>query len=202
MKKNLLLNKLNIKRAAFITAVIFICVCFTACADDGTKTVKSYFDALNKADYTTAGKLLGDEHFYDEIINLDSDTLTYYEFRDAELFIELVYGSLEVEITESRATDYGYEVEGIVKAYNVEEVNLYHMNMSEEITSSVEYLNLNDYEKYIMLCETLEEIYRGMNENLYKIATPLTFSVKRNDDGWYIEPTNTLMDAISGGDNK
>ncbi len=182
-----------------IVVAVLSCSLFSCAQNEAEKTVLSYFNALNDLDFTKAGEYLGNKDAYSSIINeTENESSGIYEQLVSKQFVSIVYKNVSIKIIKTEQQGDICLVSCIVSAYSTDEINEFFRNKTQSVLQSEAYINSEESDKYIMLCESVENIFLKAQEQLVKKDTEITIKVKKDNDAFVIIPEKQLFDAISG----
>ena len=196
------------KRTISLLLITLLILMAAGCNADDTPhpedALTNFIKALNDLDYESAGALLGDVTFYDYITEIEQDSsLSIYEKKDARLFTQTAFKNISVTVRSvEEAENDSYRIECTIIAFSTSDMNDYFAKALAEVISTEEYRSSDELNKYIILVESLDDIYSSMAKELIPVATDVTVRACRKPDGsFYILPTVQLMSALAGGEN-
>ena len=198
------MDKITAKKIFTFFIIIIMIFSFASCTTETPQDViTEYFQALNRLDFETAGKLLGDEKYYSDIILAieKENKEAGYDTMQSLYFIDFMYGNVSCEI-KNYAHNQGCSVYNcVISSYNAQQVLDKVHNDATKLMNTSKYLNATDKEKYTMLCDELANSYANMSSELLKISTETEIKVMTNSKNYYIEASEEMLKAIGGNNN-
>ncbi len=184
-----------------VAAILLISLVLSGCNRKSgySVIVEDFFYCLNKYDFQSAAALLGSENAYDSVIEAyTKEYETQLEKVENVNYIEFIYGHVSCNVTGEEIHDDTATVTVEITAYNTDAVFVYKQNAVTKFMSSEEYINADEAEKYIMLCEYIPNIYKDMEYDLTPVTATINLTVSKTENSYVITPQIALFDALSG----
>jgi hypothetical protein len=182
-----------IRKATIMFILVSLVLTLVACGPKPDETVKNFFDAAKKSDFTTMANFIKK--------NGNKDTFKYDD-KDQEKVIKSVFSKVSYEIVSSTVDGKNATVK--TKVTSLDLPKIYSKTVSDLMPSlfatSLSNPNSEENTKNQVMQTFLNAIN---NPNASKTTTEVDIKlVKEDKKGWLIDPNDDLLNAMTGNFNK
>jgi hypothetical protein len=177
-----------IKKATIMFMLVSLVLTLAACGAKPDETVKNFFDAAKKSDFTTMANFIKK--------NGNKDTFKYDD-KDQEKIVKVVFSKVNYEIVSSTVDGKNATVK--TKVTSLDLPKIYGKTVSDLMpslfASALSNGNSDDAKNQLM-----QTFLNAMNDpNASKTTTEVDIKLVKDDKkGWLIDPNDDLLNAMTG----